>query len=145
MDSYVLGFAFTLAGQVALIEKTHPDWQAGRLNGIGGELDGGEGHNIAMVRKFHEETGVVTDPADWGYRGIMRGEDWAVHVFTMTDAKIENAATLTKEEVFLLDLDDERINDENTAIENVRALIELCRIPVSQPSGVFPRFELQYC
>jgi len=144
MKSYVLGFAFTLAGQVALTEKTHPDWQAGRLNGIGGELDGGEGHHVAMAREFHEETGVVTDPAHWVYRGIMRGEDWAVHVFTLTGAEVENVTTLTEEEVFLLDLDDQRIDDENTAIENIRALIDLCRVPSSQPSGRYPTFELQY-
>lgn len=144
MDSYVLGFAFTLEGQVALIEKNHPEWQAGRLNGIGGKLDGGEGHHVAMVREFHEETGVVTDTADWEYCGIMRGEDWAVHVFTMVGAAVENVTTLTEEEVFLLDLDDERIDDEATAIENVRALIELCRISASPPSGRRPTFELQY-
>lgn len=31
---YVLGFAFTPDGRVALIQKKRPAWQAGRLNGI---------------------------------------------------------------------------------------------------------------
>ena len=43
MKSYVLGFCFnTRLDQVVLIQKTRPEWQAGRLNGIGGHIENGE-------------------------------------------------------------------------------------------------------
>ena len=57
---YVLGFAFTTDGRVALIQKKRPAWQAGRLNGIGGKVEGTEHSAAAMVREFREETGVDT-------------------------------------------------------------------------------------
>lgn len=143
MDSYVLGFAFDLDGQVALIQKNRPEWQEGHLNGIGGQLDDGEGHQMAMAREFFEETGVMTQPGDWDYRGIMRGEDWMVHVFSMTSVNVSSVQTTTDEEVYLLHPDG--IGGFSIeAIENVKALIELCRIPVSQPSGRYPTFEMQY-
>jgi hypothetical protein len=36
---YVVGFAFDTDGRVALIRKNRPEWQAGRLNGIGGHVE----------------------------------------------------------------------------------------------------------
>lgn len=78
MIRYVLGFAFAHDPlgmlQVALIRKSHPDWQAGRLNGLGGKRQPGESPQAAMAREFLEEAGVEVPPARWRLRGIMEGD-----------------------------------------------------------------------
>lgn len=140
---YVLGFAFTTDGRVALIQKKRPAWQAGRLNGIGGKVEGTEHSAAAMVRECREETGVDTPEKAWQFRGRMYGQNWSVFVYTCTLEIIKNARTVEDERVFLIYLDDlETITEK--CIENVGALIQLCRIPVQQPSGIPPRFELNY-
>jgi 8-oxo-dGTP diphosphatase len=66
---YVCGFAFhgggTVRPRVVLIRKVKPDWQAGKLNGVGGKIEPGETSTTAMAREFHEETGVLTLPLEW--------------------------------------------------------------------------------
>lgn len=57
LTEYVVGFALDNHGRVALIRKNRPEWQAGRLNGIGGHVEPGETPAHAMAREFHEETG----------------------------------------------------------------------------------------
>jgi 8-oxo-dGTP diphosphatase len=55
---YVLGFAFDpKTGRVLLVQKSKPEWQAGRWNGIGGHIEVGEKKYSAMLREFQEETG----------------------------------------------------------------------------------------
>lgn len=42
-STYVLGFMFDRVGAgVALLRKTKPEWQAGRLNGVGGKVEKSE-------------------------------------------------------------------------------------------------------
>ena len=71
--NYVCGYMFSPdKSLVALIWKNRPDWQKGKLNGIGGKI---EPEDViknrfnaalqAMQRKFFEETGVKTSPNDW--------------------------------------------------------------------------------
>jgi 8-oxo-dGTP diphosphatase len=67
---YVCGFAFhSLDGnvrpRVVLVRKVKPDWQAGKLNGVGGKIEAGESPEQAMSREFHEETGVIIYPECW--------------------------------------------------------------------------------
>lgn len=59
MQEYVLGFLFDKIGNIVLIKKTKPEWQAGRLNAVGGHIEDGEDSFQAIVRKFQEETGVL--------------------------------------------------------------------------------------
>lgn len=140
---YVLGFAFTGDGRVALIRKNKPEWQAGYLNGIGGKVEGQENSSMAMVREFHEETGVLIPEDKWQFRGRMYGPNWSVFVFTSTDASVKTVRSMESEQIILVDLDDTDVLSEQT-IENVQALIQLCRIPTASPGGVYPRFELNY-
>lgn len=63
---YVVGFMFGPSrGLVALIRKSKPAWQAGKLNGIGGGIEQGEAPVAAMVREFQEETEVATSMDQW--------------------------------------------------------------------------------
>lgn len=63
---YVLGFMFDRKlKRVALINKTKPSFQVGKLNGVGGKVNEGESCIDAMVREFEEETGTITDTNNW--------------------------------------------------------------------------------
>jgi 8-oxo-dGTP diphosphatase len=44
---------------VALIRKAKPEWQKGRLNGIGGKIEKDESPIAAQAREFQEETGYL--------------------------------------------------------------------------------------
>jgi 8-oxo-dGTP diphosphatase len=84
MDRYVVGFAFgPHMNSVLLIEKTHPEWQKGKWNGIGGHIEDGETPIVAMVREAHEETGIDRG-FGWQHYATMRGEDFEVFVFKGT-------------------------------------------------------------
>ncbi len=62
--NYVAGFLFNEPrDEVALIKKEKPEWQKGRLNGIGGKIEPGESPIEAMIREFKEETNV--DVVKW--------------------------------------------------------------------------------
>ena len=137
---YVLGFAFTPDGRVALISKKRPAWQNGKLNGIGGKVEDGESSGQAMSREFKEETGVLIPEKDWIYRGRLHSHDWSVFVYSVCDLKVQHVESETDETVSLHEIDTAR----EFAIENVPALIELCRLQPEPPSNVIPRFDLNY-
>ena len=66
MIEAVCGFFFNSEHtQLALIRKTKPAWQRGKLNGIGGKIEPNEGRTAAMVREFREETGHDTMLTQW--------------------------------------------------------------------------------
>ena len=53
---YVVGFMFSEDRKsVVLIRKNKPEWQAGKLNGVGGKIEPGEIPGDAMMREFIEE------------------------------------------------------------------------------------------
>lgn len=94
--SWVAGLLFNSNGEVALIKKTHPAWQAGKLNGIGGKIDEGESAADAMRREFLEEAGA--DILDWKEFALLKVQDGQVHFFvahgdyelqSMTDEKVD--------------------------------------------------------
>lgn len=58
----VVGFLF-VEDKILLVRKTHPSWQNGLLNGVGGVVESNERPVEAMVREFHEESGVMVH--DW--------------------------------------------------------------------------------
>lgn len=84
-DKYVAGFMFNDSKtQVALIRKSKPEWQRGKLNGIGGKIEEGESPLRAMVREFKEESGMLHE--GWKYFLKMRGTNsdgalFQVHFF----------------------------------------------------------------
>lgn len=88
MRRYVLGFAFDPSRQLLLLQrKDRPEWQAGRLNGVGGKIEPGESHNsaAAMVREFFEETGIRTERKDWHNFATMESELWEILCFAYYD------------------------------------------------------------
>lgn len=75
MTDYVAGFLIDESRElVALVQKNRPEWQAGKLNGIGGHIEEGESPDEAMHREFEEETGIVFK-TDWNLFCVLTG-DW---------------------------------------------------------------------
>ncbi|HAR37750.1 MAG TPA: hypothetical protein DCS09_03770 [Porphyromonadaceae bacterium] len=102
MTQYVVGFAFTENRQeVALIQKARSrsgfEWMIGKMNGIGGKVQGKENPFIAMSREFHEESGVVICPLDWRWCGKFSGEDYEVIVFSVFSDKLRGVHTCSEE------------------------------------------------
>lgn len=59
---YVAGFLFNEPmSLVVLVRKQKPEWQAGKLNAVGGKIEENETPFQAMEREFAEETGLVVD------------------------------------------------------------------------------------
>lgn len=83
---YVLGFRFRGEGanrEVALILKSKPAFQAGKLNGVGGKVEPHEVlcPEVAMVREFYEETAVSTPAADWRKFGLLVHDGHKIHLY----------------------------------------------------------------
>jgi len=78
----VVGFLLDNSGErVVLIRKNRPEWQAGRLNGVGGKVEPGESLVDAMTREFEEETGVVISWWGRGHYAKLEWEQGVVHFF----------------------------------------------------------------
>ena len=74
---WVVGFLFNSKTELALVMKTHPAWQAGKLNGVGGKVEEGESIIQAMRREFNEEAGVELDA--WREFAILKIDYGDVH------------------------------------------------------------------
>lgn len=101
--TYVAGFAFdeTLE-RVVLIEKTKPDWQKGKLNGVGGKVEHiDKSINHAMAREFEEETAVTVSPDRWKKFATLNCSTWRVKflVTQLTPSEINGLTTTTEEKV----------------------------------------------
>ena len=84
MKKMVVGFLFSKDEKiVALIWKKRPEFQAGKLNGIGGNIEPGESPYDAMIREFKEETG--TDVRDWKHFCKMTGSEFELECFKAFD------------------------------------------------------------
>lgn len=135
MQAYVAGFLFNKEGtEVALIQKTKPEWQAGKLNAVGGKIETTEVNNIvahvespidAMVREFEEETGVYIPPTEWKYKVRLFQEGvFEVFFFTCFSEVISEVTTTTEEEVEVWNVDMALAGA--MLIDNLKWLIPLC-------------------
>ena len=136
VKEYVLGFAFgdfqlgfRTIPSVLLIRKARPEWQRGRLNGIGGKIEPtDESPLAAMVREFEEETGLATPESAWREFATMFQSDdndpWTVTCFASDTIEIGNARTMEDELVELIPLQ-AVTNGIVPTIENLSWLIPL--------------------
>ena len=117
MKRYVCGFMFndvsdgSLYERVALIHKQRPEWQKGRLNGIGGHIRDGESPHQAMRREFLEEAGY--DQEKWNYFLTLKGKDYEVEFFHC-NGPLDKLRSATDEKVEIVHLRD--INIDNFQI-----------------------------
>lgn len=125
MKTYTVAFIFTPDfKKVWLIEKQKPEWQKGRLNGIGGKVEDGETNYDSCIREIKEEGGV--DINFLNRVGVMQGTNnddsgFECHIFTGTTT--EQLITKEKEKISLYDVMDVK---NHRAIDNVPMLIETC-------------------
>lgn len=124
---YVMGLMFNEhLNTVALIQKSRPQWQRGRFNGIGGKIEYGESPLEAMCREFEEEAALKTHPTTWRLFLTMRGknDDGAPFMVDCFCARgpIERIVSLTDEKVFFVPVDTIRL-ESPSMIENVPWLI----------------------
>lgn len=121
MKKYCCGFMFNDDySEVLLIRKNKPEWQQGKLNGIGGKLEEGETYRCAMVREFAEETGVYTEIDAWSHVCDLSGDDWCVS-FWWSTGDLSVAKSMTDEQVCL----EKTRNLPSNIIPNLKWLIPL--------------------
>ena len=112
MRRFVLVFAFTEdRKQLILINKTHPPYQAGLMNGVGGGIDPEDAKDglpdqyWAALREFEEEAGVELAPCDIEEFGTMYADgDWICYLFRVFDDKVLEATTKTEEKIAVIDI-----------------------------------------
>ena len=111
-----MGFLFNEKGEVCLIEKMRPEWQKGRLNGVGGYMEDGETPEQAMVREFEEEAGSVVN---WHLFYLIYGSTYELYCFTSRDdARVK---TMTDETVSWYRVDELPVN----ILSNLKWLIPM--------------------
>lgn len=124
MENMVLGFYFAKnSSTVLLVKKARPDWQKGKLNGIGGHIEDGESPEQAMIREFREETG--TEVRDWAKVTILSGNDWMAHVFRSFGNVMEVQGT-EDEPVGYFTINDVANMGMDKILHNLKWLIPLC-------------------
>lgn len=121
MKKYVVGFMFSPDRQfVVLIRKNRPEWQAGKLNGIGGKTEEGEFPRQAMVREFREETGVETPEDSWEIKGRIEGVEERIYILRAFSGAAFDVQTATDEKVELHCVDG---FPYNAAVSNLQVLL----------------------
>lgn len=122
---YVVGFMFSPSCRsVLLIKKNRPDWQKGKLNGVGGKIEASDvSPAAAMQREFYEETGIAY--GQWEQFATLSGPSAVVHVFRAWSSLLEHAFSKTDEEVgkYFTDL------LPNNILPNLKFLVPLALTP----------------
>ena len=121
MIKYVVGFLFQ-GDKVALIQKNRPEWQKGKLNGIGGHIEKDENPLCAMMREFYEETGASTNR--WRQYALLTNKEKTVELYLFTSSS---------EYLTLKSVTDEKVgwypvnNLPDNIIPNLRWLIPMAK------------------
>ena len=104
MVRYVVGFCFSKdRSMMALVRKTHPEWQKGKLNGIGGHIEKSESIYQAMKREFKEEAGVIIPSLSWNHKFTIVNESvgYELNVMYLFSDAVYRIRTITDEEIGL--------------------------------------------
>lgn len=126
MTNYVVGFLFSPSmGQLVLVQKQRPQWQAGRFNGVGGHVEEGETFHGAMVREFREETG--KEVLQWTRYCTLNCEHAIVVFYYAVAEDFNKVETTTDEEIMLWDVDYVMELDRDEILPNLRWLIPMAQ------------------
>jgi 8-oxo-dGTP diphosphatase len=125
MLHYTLGFLFNSDfSQVLLIHKLSPEWQKGKVNGLGGKFEPNETAQECIQREVKEETDLNTLSEDWKKIGELHSSKWVVEVMAIVyDGKISDAQSVEKEKVEWFAVN----NLPNNIMSNLSWLIPMCK------------------
>lgn len=128
-----LGFIFSKDLQeVLLIRKRHPEWQAGKINGLGGKCFEGESPAVCIAREVKEESCIDIPVQQWRFVTKLSWKEWDVSVFAAKyEGSPRDAETMTDEEVEWFPVNEV----PELVIANLRWLIPLS---VDQLTNPFP-------
>lgn len=133
---FVLSFIFDSSlDKVLLIHKNRPEWQKGKVNGVGGQIELNETETEAIVREVSEEAGIEIPKEHWIAVGKSQGDDWTVNLFTAVyQGDMADARSLTDEKIEWFDVD----NLPGSIISNLSWLVPLCRdkLKTNYPANV---------
>ncbi len=85
-----------------LIRKNRPDWQAGKMNGVGGKIENNEIPLSAMIRECKEESGL--DIQYWFELGSKNVNDGILYYFT-ANSNLGDIQSMTDEVVLVIPRD----------------------------------------
>lgn len=123
MTQYVAGFLLNeKRDRVVVVRKNRPEWQAGRLNAVGGHIEEGETAAEAMRREFKEEAGL--DVPDWHHFATVQGP-WGAVYFYRAFGEVESVMRMEDEEILVFDI--ERLLQRDDYIPNLEWLLYLAR------------------
>lgn len=121
--NYVVGFVFSPdRRKVLLIRKKRPNWQKGKLNGIGGHIIEDEKPVEAMCRTAKKEADIDLPEEYWKRFAFINSTEFDLHCFRTFTNQIDLAETKTDEHLVKLTLD---ILNPEELIYNVNWLIPL--------------------
>ncbi len=123
MKKYTLGYIFKPdLKKVLLVHKLDPEWQNGKINGVGGKVEEGESALNCIVREIKEETNLSTDKEKWIHLGNIHGEGWYMDLFVyLYRGNINDAQKTGKEKIEWFDPE----NLPKNVIPNLRWQIPL--------------------
>ena len=125
MKQQVCGFLFgTDFRRVVLVRKKRPDWQEGKLNGVGGQVKEGEDPLQAMRREFEEETGLPV-PGWSSYCDLRVADYTSVHFFVayLPDTILDKVKTTTDEWIHPWHVNSALLRED--IVPNIRWLIPM--------------------
>lgn len=118
--SYVTCFLINKeTDQVLLIRKLKPEWQYGKMNGIGGKIEPGETPVQAAVREIEEKIGIQVPETRLMYFAYMEApQKWINHCFyAELDPRVwRSAYSRESEQVCGLDIEEcliSSLDDQN--------------------------------
>lgn len=142
MKNYCLGFCFDNPSKhVVLISKEKPEWQKGKINGVGGKIRLKETALQAMIREFEEEAGVNVPHWQHCITLIEQDMKWCVYIFRthlQLDFMVEYVQSMTEEEV---DIYEVRKLPENV-IPNLRWIIPMLTDQLHTPISIIDTGQL---
>ena len=123
MKTHTLGFIFDESlSKVLLIHKQRPDWQKGKINGVGGKIEPGEESLACIVREVLEETGLRTQEKEWVYLGEINSVGAYIDMYALAHrGELHEALTTTDEEIGWFEV----ANLPENVLNNVHWLIPL--------------------
>lgn len=150
---YVCGFMFDNAlNKVVLIHKNKPEWQKGKVNGVGGKMEVVryanttderpilEEPDVAMAREFREETGYNTEPHEWTLFRSERFQNGVIVHFLMATGRLREdlIQSMTDERVVVYDVDFVLGGWRVNLMYNLPYLIEMAIALHNAPPGMRP-------